>query len=263
MRQTNTVISLRSSAPSSDAFVFVIDQDKSVREYLESLIARAGWQPMWFNSAKAFLAYPRLMAQSCLVSDISPPDLGGLQLQGLLANRHELSIIFTTSRANMPVTVQAMKAGAVEFLSKPLDEEALLNALRQALERSREALHREAEMRVLHDAYDSLSGRERQVMEFVVQGVMNKRIGAALGLAVVTVKAHRSNLMRKMRAHSLAELVTMAVSLGVVPVRNRPRQCVAGARPASRPYTGEDRLPPNHPGMNLAYPLGGWHARVC
>ena len=256
MKQANTVVSMQSNVqPPSDVFVFVIDEDKSVREYLESLITRAGWQPVSFNSARAFLAYPRLMAHSCLVSEISLPGLGGLQLQGLLANRRELPIIFMTSRANTPVTVQAMKAGAVEFLSKPLKEEVLLNALRQALERSREALHREAEMRALREAYSSLSGRERQVMEFVVQGVLNKLIGAELGISVITVKAHRSNLMRKIGARSLAELVTMAVSLGVVPVRNKPRPDVSGARPVNQSHSGNGRFPPNHLVMNLGYPL--------
>jgi FixJ family two-component response regulator len=230
MNRANEVLSVRSSAqPSDDASVFVIDADRSVRESLESLIAGAGWQPRSFNSAEAFLAYPRLMTRSCLVSDMALPDLDGLQLQGLLVARRELPIIFVSSRVDIPRTVQAMKAGAVEFLAKPVDEEVLLQAVRQALERSSEALHREAKMRQLRQGYASLSCREREVMALITQGMLNKCVGAELGISEITVKAHRGKVMRKMAARSLAELVIMGASLGLPPVVTKPRR-FAGVR---------------------------------
>lgn len=257
MNQANGVRSVRSSPPlSSDApTVFVIDSDNSVRESLESLIAGAGLRARSFSSANEFLAYPRVTVPSCLISDISLPDLDGLRLQGLLAKRPELPIVFMTSSADIPVAVQAMKGGAVEFLTKPVVKEVLLKALREALERSAEALRREGEMEALRQGYASLSCRERQVMGFILQGLMNKQTGAELGISVITVKAHRSKLMRKMGARSLAELVTMAALLGLVPMRNKARPSVATVRPASLPSSGYKRFDANHLVTEVAYPV--------
>jgi len=246
MNQAGEFLSVRSGAqPSSDASVFVIDAEKSVRESLEALIAGAGWRPRSFNSAKAFLACPRLMAPGCLISDVWLPDLEGLQLQRLVADRRELPVIFMSSRVDIPLIVEAMKAGAVEFLTKPIGSELLLKAVRQALERSREALHREVEMRPLREAYASLSCRERQVMGLVIQGVLNKCIGAELGISEITVKAHRGKLMRKMGAHSLAGLVNIAALLGLSPLRAKTRPHAA-VRPTGQSSSDYDRLGTNH-----------------
>jgi FixJ family two-component response regulator len=257
MNPTNEVRSGRSSSQlSSDApTVFVIDGDKSERESLESLIADAGWQPRSFNSAKAFLASPRLMVRSCLVSEIWLPDLDGLRLQGLLTDRSELPIIFLTGRADISTTVQAMKGGAVEVLTKPIVKEVLLNALRQAFERSGEALRREGETRALRHDYASLSRRERQVMDLILQGLMNKQIGAELGISVITVKTHRGKVMRKMEARSVAGLVIMATLLGLVTARNKPRAFGPTARPTSRPPSGSERFHRSHLATEVAYPL--------
>jgi FixJ family two-component response regulator len=217
-----------------EASVFIIDDDKCVREALESLVARAGWQPRTFDSAQAFLDCPRVMAASCVVADMSLPDIDGLQLQRLLADRSELPIIFVTSRVDIPLAVEAMKGGAVEFLTKPIDDEVLVNALRQAVERSGEALQREARMSALRRAYASLSLREQQVLGLLIQGRLNKQVGAELGISEITVKAHRGKLMRKMAARSLAELVTMALSLGLVPMMTKPHRNTAAVTPISR-----------------------------
>ena len=191
--------------------VFVVDDDVSVRESLESLIRCEGWQPETFASAQEFLDYPRVLTPNCLVLDVSLPGLNGLDLQRLVAGeRTAMPIIFITGYGNVPMTVQAMKAGAVEFLTKPFDDGVLLTAIRAALERSRVALSLEAEMRVLRDRYASLSPRERQVMALVVSGLLNKQIGGELGISEITVKAHRGKVMQKMKADSLADLVKMA-----------------------------------------------------
>jgi FixJ family two-component response regulator len=195
--------------------VFVVDDVAAARQRLEVLIRSAGWEARTFASGEKFLAQPRLLVPSCLVVALPLPDFDGLHLQKLLADRSELPIIFTTSCVDIPMTVEAMKAGAFDFLSRPLDEGALLSALRDALERSCEALHRESEMRSLRDRYGSLSVRERQVMTLVVSGRLNKQVGAELGIAEITVKAHRGHLMRKMSAGSLPELVTIAATLGL------------------------------------------------
>ena len=194
--------------------VFVVDDDVSVRESLEPLIRYEGWQTEVFESAMKFLARPRLVAPSCLVLDVTLPDLDGLELQRLIGvERLDMPIIFITGHGDVPMTVRAMKAGALEFLTKPLDTEVLLSAIRLAIERSQTALTQEAQMRALWDRYTSLSSRQREVMALVVRGRSNKEIGSELGISEITVKAHRGNAMRKMNAKSLAELVTMAAKL--------------------------------------------------
>jgi FixJ family two-component response regulator len=198
--------------------VFIVDDDVSVRESLELLVHCAGWQPESFASAQAFLDYPRVHVPNCLVLDVSLPGLNGLDLQRIVADeRTDMPIIFITGYGDVPMTVQAMKAGAIEFLTKPFQDDVLLTAIRAALERSRVALGVEAEMRVLRDRYASLSQRERQVMALVVSGLLNKQVGGELGISEITVKAHRGKVMQKMKADSLADLVKMATRLRPAP----------------------------------------------
>jgi FixJ family two-component response regulator len=202
----------------SAPIVFVVDDDVSVRESLESLIRCEGWQPETFSSAQTFLSCPRALVPSCLVLDVSLPGLNGLELQKRVAvERTDMPIIFITGYGDVPMTVQAMKAGAVEFLTKPFNDDVLLSAIRAALERSRVALILETEMRALRDRYASLSQRERQVMVLVVSGLLNKQVARELGISEVTVKAHRGKVMQKMKADSLADLVKMAARLRLVP----------------------------------------------
>jgi len=212
------------ASPKSHAtpIVFVVDDDISVRESLELLIRSEGWQPETFESAQEFLAHPRALVPSCLVLDVSLPGLNGLELQKRVAiERTDVPIIFITGYGDVPMTVQAMKAGAVEFLTKPFSDHVLLSAIRNAIERSQTALGHEAEMRALRDRYASLTRREREVMALVASGLLNKQVGGELGISEITVKAHRGQAMQKMKADSLADLVKMAARLGFASAAKR------------------------------------------
>jgi FixJ family two-component response regulator len=192
----------------------VVDDNIWVRESLDLLIANAGWRVETFGSAQEFLSRPRPEGASCLVLDVSLPDLNGLDLQkGLAVDRRDMPIIFITGHGDIPTSVRAMKAGAVDYLTKPLRDDVLLSAIRDAISRSRAALEREAEMQALRDCYASLSCREREVMERVAVGRLNKQVAAELGISEITVKAHRGRVMRKMHADSVAGLVRMAARL--------------------------------------------------
>jgi FixJ family two-component response regulator len=196
--------------------VFIVDDDVSVRESLELLVANENWKPEIFASAQDFLNCPRTLVPSCLVLDLSLPGLTGLELQKqLTVEQIDMPIIFITGHGDVPKSVQAMKAGALEFLTKPLDNNALVSAIRKALERSRLALAQDAEMRELKARYSSLTSREHQVMALVVSGLLNKQVGGELGISEITVKAHRRQVMQKMKADSLATLVKLAGKLGV------------------------------------------------
>jgi FixJ family two-component response regulator len=205
-------------SPAATPIVFVVDDDISVRESLELLIRNEGWQPETFASAQDFLDRPRIFAPSCLVLDVSLPGLNGLELQKRVAvERSDMPIIFISGHGDVPMTVQAMKAGAVEFLTKPFGDTALLSAIRQSLKRSSAALADEAEMQVLRACYASLTQREQEVMALVVCGLLNKQVGGELGISEITVKAHRGQVMRKMKADSLVDLVKIAERLHLTP----------------------------------------------
>jgi FixJ family two-component response regulator len=200
--------------PPATPTVLVVDDDISIRESLQLLIRCAGWGVETFASAKEFLAHERSLAPTCLVLDMNLPDLTGLELQQrIAADGTGMPIIFITGHGDVPMTVRAMKAGAIEFLTKPFGDEALLSAIEEALARSRAALCDEAQLRELRDRYSALSRREREVMRLVVSGLLNKQVGAELGISEITVKAHRGRMMRKMKAGSLADLVSMATRL--------------------------------------------------
>ena len=196
--------------------VFVVDDDISVRESLEAFLRHEGWQVEIFESALQFLARPKPMTPSCLILDVNLPDLNGLDLQQQLApDRVEMPIIFLTGFGDVPMTVKAMKAGAAEFLTKPFNDEVLLTAVRGAIERSRVALAGQGEKHALQVRFQSLSGREREVMTLVVRGLLNKQVGGELDISEITVKAHRGRVMQKMEAKSFADLVNMAAKLGL------------------------------------------------
>jgi FixJ family two-component response regulator len=210
--------------------VFVVDDDVSVRESLDLLIRTAGWQPETYDSARTFLARPHAPVPSCLVLDVSLPDLSGLDLQQRIGlDRTDLPIIFITGHGDVPTTVRAMKAGAVEFLTKPFGDDVLLDAIAGALDRSRAALDRQAELQDVKDRYATLSQREREVMALVVAGLLNKQIAGELGISEITVKAHRGKVMRKMGAGSVADLVKMALERRA---GSGEREAVSGKREA-------------------------------
>ena len=215
----NSAIASRSiealTTPDVASIVFVVDDDVSVRESLELLIRTAGWRPETFASAQEFLTRSHATVPSCLVLDVTLPGLSGLELQKQLAKRTDMPIIFITGHGDVPMTVQAMKAGAVEFLTKPFKIDVLLDAIRGAIEHSRAALRLDSEMRSLRNRYESLNPREREVMTLVVSGLLNKQVGGELGISEITVKAHRGQVTRKMKADSLPDLVTMAARLGL------------------------------------------------
>jgi len=216
MRLAGTLGHEMGSSPMATAkpIVFVVDDDVWVRESLETLVRDEGWQPETFSSAQQFLDRPRAVTPSCLVLDISLPGLDGLELQKRVAvERTDMPIIFITGHGDIPMSVGAMKAGAVEFLTKPFNDEVLLTAIRRALEQSRLALAQKAEMQELRDRYASLTPREMQVMALVVSGLLNKQVGGELGISEKTVKAHRGQVMQKMKANSVADLVKMAEKL--------------------------------------------------
>ncbi len=206
--------SMAYSMSASKATVFIVDDDISVRESLELLIANCGWQPEVFASAHEFLAHPRQAGPSCLILDMTLPDLHGLELQKRISGeRLDMPIIVITGHGDIPMTVQAMKAGAIEFLTKPFGPDVLLRAIESALGRSRAAISEQADLQALRDRHRALSVREQEVLALVVRGMLNKQVGGELGISEITVKAHRGRMMRKMKARSLAELINMAARL--------------------------------------------------
>jgi FixJ family two-component response regulator len=206
-----------SSAPDTTPIVFVVDDDISVRESLELLIQMSGWRAETFASAREFLARPRASVPSCVILDLALPDGSGLDLQQrVAADRSEMPVIFITGHGDVSQSVRAMKAGALEFLTKPFREDVLMSAVRQALERSRRTLEHHAKVKALRESYQSLTPREREVMVLVVSGFLNKQVGGELGISEITVKAHRGQVMRKMKADSLPALVNMVAGLGLL-----------------------------------------------
>ena len=203
---------LRESRP----VIAIVDDDPSVREGLKSLIRSAGWSVETFASAQEFLARPQANVPSCLILDLQLPDLSGLDLQKRIAATDlEIPIVFLTGHGDIPASVQAMKAGAVEFLTKPVDEQDLLRAIQEAIDRDRRTRQQHADLHELRRRHDSLTAREREVMQQVISGLLNKQVAAELNITEFTVKIHRGQVMRKMHADSLANLVRMAESLGI------------------------------------------------
>jgi FixJ family two-component response regulator len=204
-----------------EAVIAIVDDDPSVRRGLERLIRSMGWKTEVFASAQEFLARPTTAGPGCLVLDVQLPGLSGLDLQKQMAEAGlETPIVFLTGHGSIPISVQAMKAGAIEFLTKPVDEQDLLRAIQEAVERDRCSRKQHADTRDLRDRYESLTVREQEVMRQVVFGLLNKQIAAELKITEDTVKFHRGHIMRKMRADSLADLVRMSENLGI---RSNPR----------------------------------------
>lgn len=199
--------------PNTMPIVFVVDDDISVRESISLLAESAGWRAETFGCGEEFLARSRIGGPSCLVLDMVLPDLNGCELQALLADRADMPIIFVTGHGDVPTTVRAMKAGAVEFFTKPFGDEAMLAAISTAIRRSDAALADSSELNALRESYATLSPREREVMALVASGWLNKQVGFELGISEITVKAHRGHLMRKMKARSVCDLVRMASKL--------------------------------------------------
>ena len=218
--------------------VFVVDDDESIRRSLGFLIESAGWRAATFGSAREFLSRPQAVtAPSCLVLDVVLPDLNGCEVQSQLADRAELPVIFISGYGDVPTTVRAMKGGAFEFLIKPFAGDVVLGAIRKALDRSDAALADAAEMRAVQERHSSLSPREREIMALVVSGRLNKQMGIELGISEITVKAHRGQVMRKMQADSLCDLVRMAFRLRVGPAASGGRSTI-DATPAGFRSTG-------------------------
>jgi FixJ family two-component response regulator len=208
-----------SRASTDTPVVFIVHDELSVQESLELLIDAAGWQAATFASAQEFLARPGVLVPSCLILGVALPDLNGLDLQKrVAADRPDMSVIFVAGNTDVPTTVQAMKAGAVDFLTKPFGGDVLRAAVGQALERSRRVLEHSAKMKALRDSYAALTRREREVMVMVASGLLNKQVGGELGISEITVKAHRGQVMRKMKAESLPALVHMVAGLGLTAV---------------------------------------------
>jgi FixJ family two-component response regulator len=215
------------SEPKPTPVVFVVDDDISVRESLESLIRCSGWQPKVFGSALEFLSIPAASAPNCLILDVGLPDLNGLDLQNRIAGeRKDMPIIFITGHGDVPTSVKAMKGGAAEFLTKPFDDEVLLNAIRNAIEISVAALSDAEQLRLLQQRYASLTPREQEVMALVVSGLLNKQVGGELGISEITVKAHRGKVMSKMKADSLADLVKISGRLQIAACKKNERATV-------------------------------------
>jgi FixJ family two-component response regulator len=266
------------SLPSANAsitavtpIVFVVDDDASARDSLASLIRSEGWLPKLVSSAQEFLALPRTHAPCCLLLNVDLPDLSGLDLQQRVSDRTGLPIIFIADRGDISTTVKAMKAGAVEFLIKPFRNEVMRNAMRDAIERSRAALRHEAGMRVLRGHLAALTRREREVMELVLSGWLNKQIAAELGIREITVKVHRGTMMRKMGADSFLDLVKIATTLRLMPVTKaenaaaRPSNTRIGVRGGSRPTSAHAVAPaglyfPNPVTGRLTTQQDGLHA---